>query len=486
MPFQANTGSSLRMQPNAQMEKRSAALLSISAACTMTALKLAVALSTGSLGILSDAIHSGVDLLASALTFVSVRISDRPADANHPYGHARFENISAFIETFLMVASALWITTDACRRIFFHPVQIRYSFWPLLVLAVSVCVDLWRSHQMHTVAQRHGSAALEADALHFRTDIWATAAVFLGLIASWISSSHLGRRFHLGWLHYSDPVAAILVSAIIVYLSWKIAHRAIYVLTDAVPRETLASVLREVRATKGVITVDQLRMRRSGTRYFADLTLSMPRQLTFQRSEQLVAEATRAVHRIVPEADVVIHTVPRSTSAESIFDKVRAVASRNNVMLHDVSVQSYEGGLHVEQHIEVPETMPLRQAHEFVRGIEDQIRAELPQVESVLTHIESEPATIEKPVALAQDEHMEAELRASAATLPEVIDIHEVLVGRAGETLSLSCHCTLPDDLPMQRVHAIITALEDRFKLRCPEVDRVLIHPEPATDNHHG
>src|SRR5579875_229354 len=205
----------------AQAEKRSAALLSISAACTMTALKLAVAISTGSLGILSDAIHSGVDLLASALTFVSVRISDRPADANHPYGHARFENISAFIETFLMVASALWITADACRRIFFHPVQIHYSFWPLLVLAISVCVDLWRSHQMRTVAARHGSAALEADAMHFRTDIWATGAVFLGLIDSWISSSQLGARLHLGWLRYADPVAAILVSGIIVYLSWK-------------------------------------------------------------------------------------------------------------------------------------------------------------------------------------------------------------------------------------------------------------------------
>src|SRR5579875_227792 len=257
----------------AQAEKRSAALLSISAACTMTALKLAVAISTGSLGILSDAIHSGVDLLASALTYVSVRISDRPADANHPYGHARFENISAFVETFLMVASAVWITADACRRIFFHPVTLHYSFWPLLVLGISVCVDLWRSHQMGRTAARHGSAALEADAVHFSTDVWATAAVFLGLIASWISASAWGARLHLGWMHYADPAAAIVVSGIILYLSWKIAHRAVYVLTDAVPGETLARVLREARATQGVLGVDQLRMRRSGTRYFADLTL---------------------------------------------------------------------------------------------------------------------------------------------------------------------------------------------------------------------
>lgn len=464
----------------APREKRAAALLSVSAAITMTGLKLTVALTTGSLGILSDAIHSAVDLAGAALTFVSVRLSDRPADANHPYGHAKYENLSAFIETFLMAGSAFWITLDAIRRIFFHPVELRYSFWPILVLVTSICVDLWRSHQMRTVGRRHGSAALEAEAQHFASDIWATTAVLIGLCTSW-----LGEHLNLHWLHYADPIAAIVVSGLIVALSYRIAHRAIYALTDSVPQETLNRVHRELHSLEGVLAVDQLRMRRSGNSFFADLTLSMPRSLTFQRSEQLVLDATRAVQRITPGADVVIHTVPRSTSAESIFDKVRAVASRNNVVLHDVSIQAAANGFDVEQHIEVSEKLPLIEAHQFVRGIEDQIRHDVPEVRSVLTHIESEPATIEHATAIAGDRHIEDQLRAAAATLPEVIDIHEVHIGRIGEKTSLSCHCTLPDLLPMHRVHEVITVLEDRFKLQCPDIDRVLIHPEPQADNQH-
>jgi len=466
--------------PVARAEKRSAALLSVAAACVMTALKLAIGLLTGSLGMLSDAAHSGLDLFGAGLTLFSVRVSDKPADENHPYGHAKVENLSAFVETFLMLASSVWITSEAISRIFFKPADIRYSVWPFAVLALSISVDWWRSRQLIAVAHRYGSEALEADALHFASDIWSSIAVFIGLGASWI-----GAALHVDWLRFADPVAAIAVSVMILAFSWRLARRAVAALTDSVSVETRHRVLSEVRKTDGVLAIDQARMRRSGNIYFADLTLSLSRQLTFQRTEELVNEAIAAVQRVIPNADVVIHTVPRSTVTESTFDKVRAVASRNNVMLHDVSIQSFEDGLHVEQHIEVPETMPLREAHNFVRDIEDQIQRDLPQVRSVLTHIESEPATIERPVALERDRRIENSLREAASELPEIIDIHEVVVSRIGDHLQLSCHCTLPDEMPMQQVHEVITSLEDCFKLKCPEVHRVLIHPEPATDNQH-
>lgn len=466
--------------PSARAEKRSVALLSVAAACVMTALKLAIGLLTGSLGMLSDAAHSGLDLFGAGLTLFSVRVSDKPADENHPYGHAKVENLSAFVETFLMLASSVWITSEAISRIFFKPTAIQYSIWPFAVLALSISVDWWRSRQLIAVAHRYGSEALEADALHFASDIWSSIAVFIGLGASW-----LGAALRIDWLRFADPVAAIAVSVMILVFSWRLAWRAVAALTDSVPVEMRHRVLREVQKTDGVLAIDQARVRRSGSSYFADLTLSLSRQLTFQRTEELVREATAAVQRVIPNADVVIHTVPRSTITESTFDKVRAVASRNNIMLHDVSIQSFEDGLHVEQHIEVPETMPLREAHEFVRNIEDQIRNELPQVRSVLTHIESEPATIESPVALERDRRIERNLRHAAAELPAIIDIHDVVVSRIGDHLQLSCHCTLPDEMPMQQVHEVITSLEDRFKLKSPEVHRVLIHPEPASDNQH-
>jgi len=470
---------------DASAEKRSAAILSVAAACAITALKFVVGFLTGSLGMLSDAAHSGVDLIGAGLTFFSVRVSDKPADENHPYGHGKVENLSGFVETFLMLASSVWITTEAIIRIFVHPVTVRHSVWPFLVLLLSIAVDFTRSRKLKTVAERYHSDALAANALHFSSDIWSSVAVLIGLGASWVGSSPAGRNMGLEWLRFADPVAAIVVSLFILHFAWRLAWRTIGALTDAVPQEISRQVLWELKGTDGVLSVDQARMRRSGGKYFADFTLSLSRQLTFQRTEDLVRDATAAVQRILPGADVVIHTVPRSPGEESIFDKVRAVASRNNVLLHDVSVQSFDGQLRVEQHIEVKETMPLRQAHDFVRRIEDEIRQELPQVSSVLTHIESEPATIENPQRLDRDRKLEKRLRHAAAGLAEIIDIHEVVTGRMGDKLQLSCHCTLPDEMPMQRVHEVITELEDRFKLECPDVHRVLIHPEPATDNHH-
>ncbi len=271
----------------------------------------------------------------------------------------------------------------------------------------------------------------------------------------------------------------------ILIFGWRLAWRAVGALTDAISPELHTRLIQEVARTPGVLGIDQARVRRSGSAYFADVTLSLPRQLTFQRTEELVVEATEAVQRVLPEADVVIHTVPRSTVAESLFDKVKGVAARNNVLLHDVSIEAFADGLHVEQHIEVKETMTLLEAHQFVHGLEQQIRDELPQVRSVLTHIESEPATIEAPVRVEQDRRIEQQLRDSAANVPEVVDIHEVSVDRVGEHLHVTCHCTLPDAMEMRRVHELITELEHRFKLDSPEVDRVLIHPEPASDNQH-
>jgi divalent metal cation (Fe/Co/Zn/Cd) transporter len=237
-----------------------------------------------------------------------------------------------------------------------------------------------------------------------------------------------------------------------------------------------------------VLSVVRLRTRRSGSNYFADVTLGLPRNLTFQRSEQLTLAATQAVQRHLPGAVVVVHTVPTASLAESVHDRIRAVAARRNLAIHEISVQQISGEqhdplhprLHIEQHLEVDETMPLRQAHDLVTTLE-------------------------------------AEMRRVAAAFPEVLDIHEVYVTRHGpsvvpaaphsasgdpsatgpqpetndwqpstafpERTQVSCHCTLPDDLPMARVHAVITALEGAFKLVAPEVDRLLIHPEPATDN---
>ncbi len=445
----------------------------------MTVLKLAAGLLSGSLGVLSDAAHSGLDLVGAALTFFSVQVSDKPADEDHTYGHGKVENLSAFCEAILMALSCAWIIWEALNRIIRHSTELHHSIWPVLVLLTSIAVDYWRSRQLRTVALLTGSPALATDAFHFASDIWVTLAVLCGLGASWT-----GTRYGIGWLRYADPFAALVVSLLILRLTLHLGRETVAVLMDEVPAETRLRLVREVEQVDGVLAVEQARVRRAGPGYFADLTLALPRRFTFEHTGELVQSATDAVHRALPQADVVIHTVPREARAESVFDRVRAVAARNNVSVHELSVQSHHGRLRVEQHVELDEKMPLRVAHGFVSALEAEILRVAPEIDAVLTHIESEPATIEQPEEMVEENRkIEQALRNAAQLFREVIDVHEIIVGRTAEHIYLSCHCTLPDDLPMQQVHLVITALEDRFKLDCPEVQRVTIHPEPVTDN---
>ena len=466
--------------------KRTAALFSVLAAAVVTLLKLLTGLLTGSLGMLSESAHSGIDLVAAAITLFSVRAADRPADEFHNYGHGKIESLSAFVETVLMLGSSLWIVYEAVHRILFHNhLALPLSFWPFAVLALSIGVDYTRSRSLNRIAADTHSEALRADAVHFGTDIWSSMAVIFGLTVT-----ALGERLNIPQLQLADPIAALIVAAIILAVSWRLARHTIDTLLDATPAQdgqtaagTRRKLIHDLAAIDGVLSVDRLRTRRSGSGYFADLTLAMPRNLTFQRSEQITRAATEAVQRVLPSADVVVHSVPTATLAESVHDRVRAVASRANLSIHDVAIQQYDNALHLELHLEVDETLPLQAAHEIVTRLESNIRAEVPGIASILTHIESEPATIERPEALARDRLLEHTLRHVASNFPEILDIHDIQVTRHHDRTQVNCHCTLPDELPMSQVHQVITALENAFKLEAPEVSRLLIHPEPATDN---
>lgn len=452
---------------------------SMLAAAAMTLLKLAAGLLSGSLGVLSDAAHSGLDLVGAMLTFFSVRVSDMPADEDHTYGHGKVENLSALGEAILMAASCAWIIAEALDRIFHNHTELRHSVWPVVVLLTSIAVDWWRSRKLRKVAEATNSPALATDAFHFASDIWSTVAVLGGLAASWI-----GERVGVYQLRLADPVAAVVVSVMILRLTILLGKETIGVLLDAIPAPTRAMLVHEVERVQGVLAVEKARVRRAGAGHFVDLTLAMPSRYTFEHTGELVAAATDAVHHVLPNADVVVHTVPRMVRAESIFDRVRAAAARHNVSVHDLSVQFLHGKLRVEQHLELDETLTLVKAHEFVTLLEAEILRATPEVDSILTHIESEPATIEQPEETGEEiRRLEQAMLQAAERFPEILDVHAILVGRAGEHLSMSCHCTLPDELTMQQVHEAITALEDHFKQICPEVRRVTIHPEPATDN---
>src|SRR5213594_1239425 len=325
-------------------EKRGVAGNSVLAAIAVTTLKIAVGLATGSLGILSEAAHSGLDLVAAVITLFSVQVSDKPADADHQYGHGKVENFSAFIETGLLLLTCIWIVYEAFKRLFFHHVEIEPSLSAFLVMFFSMIVDYWRSRALGRIATKYDSQALEADALHFSTDIWSSSVVILGL-----ALVQLGRSYHVTWLSKADPIAALFVAGVVVSVSWRLARRTVDALLDAAPPGVRNQILERIRNVDGVLEVGRARIRKAGNRYFADVSVGLSRNFTFQRSEQIADEVTAQVHQVLPNADVMVHSVPRARRSENIFDRVRAVATRNNLNVHDVSVQDLNGNLHVEQ-----------------------------------------------------------------------------------------------------------------------------------------
>ena len=459
-------------------EKQAVALNSVFAAVAITALKVVVGITTGSLGILSEAAHSGLDLVAAVITYFSVRVSDRPPDATHQYGHGKVENFSAFIETALLLITCIWIVYEAIKRLFFHSVEIEPSVWAFVVMGTSIIVDIWRSRRLRRVAEKYDSQALLADALHFSTDIWSSSVVVLGL-----ALVLAGRTFSIPWLSKADPIAALIVACIVVYVSWRLARQTIDALLDAAPAGIRVRIISQVSRLDGVLAVDRVRIRRGGNKYFADISIAMPRNVTFQKSEQVANDAARVVRTLLPGADVVVNATARASHSESLFDRIRAVATRNNLNVHDISVQDVNGAIHVEQHVELDETMQLKDAHDRVTRLESEMRAEIPEIASILTHIESEPATIETSDGPVEADTLERHIQMVSRSFPEVIDTHDLMFKRVAGRLYLSLHCTLKDDLPLARVHDIQTAMESKFRQEVPALFRVLIHPEPQTDN---
>ncbi len=459
-------------------EKRAVAGNSVLAAIAITVLKIVVGVTTHSLGILSEAAHSGLDLVAALVTFFSVRVSDKPADADHQYGHGKVENFSAFLETGLLLLTCVWIVYEAIKKLAIGKIEIEPSIYAFIVMFLSIAVDTWRSRALGQIAKKYDSQALQADALHFSTDVWSSSVVILGL-----ALVKLGQVSDQKWLLKADPIAALFVAGVVVYVSWRLARQTVDALLDAAPVGVRGQILNALRSIPGVLEVDRIRIRRAGNRHFADVSVGLERNLTFQRSEQLASEVTSRVRDVLPDADVMVRPVPRARRSENIFDRIRAVATRNNFNVHDISVQDLNGHLHVEQHLELDEQLSMKQAHDEVTRLETEMRAEIPEIATILTHIESEPATIETGQHIVREPELERKLRKIVAQFPEVLDAHEFQFKKVRDRLYVSCHCTLPDDMQLSQVHDVQTALETRFKHDAPELFRVLIHPEPMTDN---
>ncbi|MFQ5664346.1 MAG: cation diffusion facilitator family transporter [Terriglobia bacterium] len=464
-----------------QREKKSVALTSLLAALLLVTLKTAVGLSTHSLGVLSEAAHSGLDLVAAAITYFSVRVSDRPADADHQYGHGKFENFAAFLETGLLLIACAWIVWEAVHRLFFKAVPVEPSVWAFAVMGVSIAIDNARARALARVARKYNSQALEADALHFRTDVWSSSVVILGLLGVLLAD-------RLGWpgLRAADPIAALVVAGIVVWISVRLGKRTVDVLLDAAPAGLRAQVEAAAATVEGVLSVDRVRTRRAGTRTFVDVTIAVPRTIPFERVHSISDEVEEAVRNLLGPTDVMVHMEPRAPAGENLFDQVRAIAQRHNLLVHELSAHQVREGpgepgrLILELDAEVDETLTLGAAHTLADRVEQEIYRELPQVSQINTHIETlgrevVPAAELEELARA----LEAHLRDAPYHFPELLDCHDVQVRQVEGKIVASWHATLDAGLPIRRVHDLTQELEARTLRHFPQLFRLTIHTEP-------
>ena len=278
-------------------EKRKVAAFSVMAAIFLTAFKLIVGLVTGSLGLLSEALHSGLDLAAAVITWLTVRISDRPPDHNHQYGHGKFENFSALVETILLLVTCIWIIYESIDRLVTGNTKIEVTIFSYIVVITSILVDLGRSRALYRVARKYNSQALEADALHFSTDIWSSAVVLLGLILS---------QFEF---YFADSLAALGVALIVLSVSWKLGKRAVDVLLDRCPAE-LERKIESILDHAPVVKYHDLKVRSSGAGYFIEVTIHVQPEMSLEQAHTFSHQIEKQILDAIPHSSVHIHFEP--------------------------------------------------------------------------------------------------------------------------------------------------------------------------------
>jgi cation diffusion facilitator family transporter len=459
----------------ASSEKQSVALISMAASAGLAIAKLIAGLLTGSLGILSEAVHSFTDFCATVITFFAVRMGDQPPDDRHHYGHAKFESIAALAETGLLLATTGWIAYEAIHRLVSGDTQIFLTWWAAAIIIASIAIDFLRSRALSRVAKVTSSEALAADALNFTSDMWSSLAVLAGLIATWYG------------FPAADAIAALIVATVMVVIALRLGKRTLDTLLDAAPGSATQDIRRIVEATPGVLSLERLRIRPAGATLFTGVVVSVPRTMPIDDMIALRETLARDIRAAYANADVTVTTDPVALDDESITQRVRLIAHHQDLAIHHLTIQRVGIRTAVSFDLEVDGKMALLDAHERATGLEAAIRRELGQDVEVESHIEPLPERVLPGEDLPQCGKMEIEtlLRKLAQTEKRVTDIHNVRVRRNPEGIFVHYHCRFSPTETIETVHAIIDRIEMELQQAKPEIRRVIAHAEPVGHAQH-
>jgi cation diffusion facilitator family transporter len=448
--------------------KSRVAAISIVASASMAVIKLAVGVAIGSLALISEALHSSVDFVATVITWIVVRISDRPADAEHHYGHGKLESLSALGVIALLYVLAGGILVESYSRLRDGAPPPTLSALPFIVLLVDIAVNFWRARALHRAAHDTNSQALAADALHFASDVFGSLAVLIGLGFS---------AFGFVW---GDGAAAIGVAIMISVLGLRLGRSTVETLLDRAPEGASEKAKAAIRAVPGVVGIERLRVRMVGPKHFVDAIVQVPRTFPIDRIDQIKRNAQAAVSRALDDADLTFTAVPVARDNESIRERIMVIARNSGLAIHHVTVHDLGGKLTVSIDLEVDGDMALAQAHDIAHDLERHIRDEFGADVEVDTHIE--PLEPELPFGTdAAPERTETirEALSGFAADGAIHDIHDVRVRDTDAGEIVNFHCRAAPSMTVIKVHENVDAIERALRRAFPTVKRVISHAEP-------
>jgi cation diffusion facilitator family transporter len=454
---------------NPSNSKTSVAAISILASASMAAAKFAVGIAIGSLALISEALHSTIDLVATIITWAVVRVSDQPADAEHHYGHGKFESVSALGIIALLYVLAGGILVQAYSHLREGMAPPAVSAIPFVVLVIDIGVNLWRARALHRAARDTKSQALAADALHFASDVMGSAAVIVGL-------SLAGLGFWWG-----DAAAAIAVAVMISLLGLRMARETVETLLDRAPEGAQEKATAAIKAVSGVVDVERLRVRTVGPTHFIDAIVGVPRTYPIDRVEEIKRKAQEAVTKTFGDADLTFTAVPVARDNESVRERIMVIARNSGLAIHHVTVHDLGGKLTVAIDLEVDADMALDAAHDIAHDLERAIREDFGEDVEVDTHIEPLEPELPSGTDAAPDrvESIKAALTRFAAE-GAIHDIHNVRVRNtdAGEVVNF--HCRAAPSMSVIKVHEAVDEIERALRRAFPTIKRVISHAEPT------
>lgn len=448
--------------------KTNVAAISIFASAAMAAAKFAVGIAIGSLALISEALHSSVDVVATIITWLVVRVSDAPADEEHHYGHGKFESLSALFVIALLYVLAGGILVESWSRLREGAAPPTLSAIPFVVLVIDIAVNFWRARALHRTARETRSQALAADALHFASDVLGSIAVIIGLVLT---------GFGFGW---GDSAAAIAVAVMISILGLRLGRSTIETLLDRAPEGVAEQAAAAISAVPGVVGIERLRARMVGPTYFIDAIAEVPRTTPIDRVEAIKKTAQDAVRKVLGDADLTFTAVPVARDNESVRERIMVIARNSGLAVHHVTVHDLGGRLTVSIDLEVDGDMELSAAHDIAHELERSIREDFGEDVEVDTHIE--PLEPELPqgtdAAPMRVEAIKAALTRFAAD-GAIHDIHNVRVRNTDAGEIVNFHCRAAPSMSVIKVHENVDEIERALRRRFPTIKRVISHAEP-------